>query len=415
MRIRTQVRLGLLVAGLVSGLSGCGSSAPAPTTADLLKTASESPARATMGPSERGNAASAVEKTLKAFRNGQLEEVYDFLPLSYQADIDSLVQTFVKRMDPEVWSQTYAVLGKGAEVLDQKQDLFLAMAQKPGNEAELQNLSAEWGRMAAVLKPFVNGDLAQLEFLKTIPSRELIQRHATPVAKQLLASSAALGATGNLSLRDLEQTKVELVSEAEYTAVVRITTPSRVEPETVDFLLIESRWIPESLANSWPETIRAARASLEELTPESIAQWKPQYLQLLKTVDAAFAKMLEAKRPEDLQAAAAPIMFQAMLMSSLVQESAKPKPMSAPAEGIMLTIGRELSDDEQTKLLTRLEAFSDDPAASSYTATATGGKTLMSIKPVKNVTAFAEKLTFLREPEIDVESRTITAADVTLD
>ena len=96
--------------------------------------------------------------------------------------------------------------------------------------------------------------------------------------------------------------------------------------------------------------------------------------------------MLEAKRPEDLQAAAAPIMFQAMLMSSLVQESAKPKPMSAPAEGIMLTIGRELSDDEQTKLLTRLEALSDDPAASSYTATATGGKTLMSIKPVKNVT-----------------------------
>lgn len=368
-----------------------------------------------MGPSERGNAASAVEKTLKAFRNGQLEEVYDFLPLSYQADIDSLVQIFVKRMDPEVWSQTFAVLGKGAEVLDQKQDLFLAMAQKPGNEAELQNLSAEWGRMTAVLKPFVSGDLAQLEFLKTIPSRELIQRHATPVAKQLLASSAALGTTGNLSLRDLEQTKVELVSEAEYTAVVRITTPSRVEPETVDFLLIESRWIPESLANSWPETIRAARASLEELTPESIAQWKPQYLQLLKTVDAAFAKMLEAKRPEDLQAAAAPIMFQAMLMSSLVQESAKPKPMSAPAEGVMLTIGRELSDDEQTKLLTRLEALSDDPAASSYTATATGGKTLMSIKPVKNVTAFAEKLTFLREPEIDVDSRTITAADVTLD
>lgn len=408
-------RCHVALALLVCGLAGCGSSAPAPSTAEILKGAGDRAARGPIPSAERINAAKAVENTLTAFRKGQLDEAYDFLPTSYQSDIDMLVQNFVNRMDPEVWNQTFAVLGKGVQVLDQKQDLFLAMAQKPGNEAELQNLSAEWARMTGVLKPLVGGDLAQLDKLKAATSRELIKLHLTPVAKQLMASSAALGATGNLSLSDLERTKVELISESEYTAVVRITTPSRTEPETVDFMLVEGRWIPESLANSWPETIRTAREAVDSVSPETIAQWKPPTLQALKTVDAAFTKMLEAKRPEDLQAAAAPLVIQAMLMSSQLQESTKPKPMAAPAEGVMLTIGRELSDDEQTKLLTKLEALADDPAASSYTATASGGKTLISLKPIKNVAAFAEKLKFLSAPEIDVEGRAITAADVTLE
>lgn len=118
----------LLAGSLVWGL-GCGGSKPTQSASEVTtdkpteKPAAVSPAEskpASLPPIEKDSAAAAVLTTLKGLEAGKLAEAYDFLPASYQADLDQLLHDFAGTMDPEVWSRLTGTARKTIAFLKSK-------------------------------------------------------------------------------------------------------------------------------------------------------------------------------------------------------------------------------------------------------------------------------------------------------
>ncbi|HLJ11256.1 MAG TPA: hypothetical protein VKU82_08705, partial [Planctomycetaceae bacterium] len=57
----------------------------------------------------------AVLAVIDDLKQNRLEGLWDFLPGSFQKDLNDLAQSFAERMDPQVWNSTFAVLRKLAK------------------------------------------------------------------------------------------------------------------------------------------------------------------------------------------------------------------------------------------------------------------------------------------------------------
>lgn len=411
------VTLRTFCAGLVAVcVVGCGSK-PAPKTADnadappaqqepndMAPPAGQAPAAAVAATTHpAGSAAEAVQQTLNAVKAGRLDQAFDFLPASYQKDVDSVVQDFASRMDAELWDQAFKTLQKGVKVLQEKKALILQAAQQPGMDAEFAELDKNWKGLTDALNTLFGGDLANIEKLKTAQTKQLLQNTGNPLFSQLQALSSVAGPN---PLEQLAEVKVTQVGEHDGVVTLSIQSPDRDDAEETEFRQIEGKWIPVKLADSWQESIESAKAQLEVLSPEAIAAQKPQLTQLLKTLDGSFDQMLDAETSEELTAAFFPLMLQGMQLGSMFQSSGGS--VSGPTGGVTLLIEGELEDDALTAMLEKLEALADDPDMATYTASTSGGQTIVELKPVKDPVAFAEKLTFAKSKIVAPAKRTVT-------
>src|SRR5581483_10484592 len=92
----------------------------------------------------------AIRLALNGIKKGRLEQAYDFLPFSYQQEIDGLLQSFATRMDPDLWNELFAVLRKGVDVLKTKKEFVLPLVQQfalgpRGNEPHAaERLETNW-------------------------------------------------------------------------------------------------------------------------------------------------------------------------------------------------------------------------------------------------------------------------------
>lgn len=381
---------------------GCGSStAPPVSSGDLA------PAGTEAAPAD---AAAAVTAAAKAMRDGKIEAAYDLLPASYQKDIDGLVHDFATRMDSEVWEAGFGTIGKAASLLKVKKELLLSMVPKqPGNEAQAEQLAANWDGLAAGLEQFAESDLSRIQKLESTPARELLQKGIGPLAKAILSIATVRTQDGSASLADLDKVKAEVASSTESTASVKITSPNKPEPETMEFVKVDGKWIPKSMADDWASNMEQAREQLKAVDADTISANKPQILQVLKTVDGVLEEMKKAETPEQVQQAAFPLILQAMMMQGQMGVGAKPKPTVAQ---VTITVGHELSEDDQTKLNSTLKTLVDDSTALSTTSAFVDGKTIITISPVADVTEFAKKLSIAKDVEVDEVNRAISASKI---
>ena len=74
-----------------------------------------------------GTAESAFHNTLMAFQEGQLEQVLNFLPQSYQSDLEQLVHQFAEQFDDDVWASGIALIGRFGQVMSTKKSMILGM------------------------------------------------------------------------------------------------------------------------------------------------------------------------------------------------------------------------------------------------------------------------------------------------
>lgn len=407
-----QLRLWCLV-GCVLVFAGCGSksSDTAPVVNDAgggatatesatSSSASDSTAAAVARPmSDAKTPDGAVRNALEAVQNGQLQAAYDFLPVGYQADVDGLIQDFAQRMDPEIWEELFVTLETGVKVLREQKELILPMMASPGQEEQQAQLEKNWDKLVDTLEYVVESDLSRLDKMKSLSSREFLKSTGNKLLAGLreLASSA-----GQNPIEQLGKADVHVVAMSGETCVVNLKFPNDQAPREVEFVLTGGRWIPESLASSWPESMNVARQQLESLNPETIAAQKEQVMRTLGLVNGVFQQMLTAKEPDEFKAAAFPLFLQAMQMQSLFTPQPK-----GPENGVMLIIEGELSDEAYTKLLSDLEQLTDNPERATRTSSNSNGQVTIEIRPVEDPVAFADKLTFGEDKQVDVSARTI--------
>ncbi len=389
-------------------VSGCGSPANTPDAPQGTSTVSFTPPPA--------DAAAAVTALAAAMRDGKVEQAYDLLPASYQSDVDRLVHEFAGQMDPEIWSAGFGVLGKATGLLKAKKDLLLSMADQPGKEAQTEKLAANWDGLVSGLEKFVASDLSEVDRLKSRSARELLQAGVGPLAKVLVSMAtvnsqdgAATPAT-SVTAADFDKVKAEVLEATDSTATVKITSPAKAEPEIVEFAKVEGKWIPKTMADTWAENISKAREQIKAIDPDAISAQKPKILQMVTTMNGVLDQMMKAEKPEEIQAAMAPLFVQAMMMGLPLGGNAKPqtKATNRPSGRVTLIVTQTLSAEDQEKLEVAIKELIDDSSMRKITTTKVNGRTILSVSPVADIDAFAKKLTVAKELEIDTDKNVIT-------
>lgn len=347
--------------------------------------------------------AAAVMAALEGVKSGRLQESYDFFPPSYQKDIDSLVNRFAGKMDPEIWQQTFAVLNKAVKVLKTKKELILEGPLFAGPNAGPQGAIARqnWDGAVTFLETLISSELADLEKLKALESRMFLERTGNKLLTQALSLGAAAGQNPLETLKDVT---VTVVSRDGDKAVVKMVSPQEPEPQEVDFVKVEGKWLPQSLVDGWKDQIDQARAQIDQIKPEEIAAAKPQALGQLKSVDATLDKLLAAKTADEITAAATPLIFQAMMMGQMFNTPAA-TPSSQP---VTIRVVGELSDSQASELAEKLRDLSDDPLNAETTVLPPeNGHTTIELSGVKGVSAFANRLEFVSVKAVDKTERVI--------
>jgi len=365
-----------------------------------------------LGPAARQGPADSADKAVLAaiqgLKQNHLDAIWDFLPESYQKDLNELVHNFAERMDAEFWTRTVAVVRKLTGVLKTKKE-FLRGPDQAGTD---------WASLADILETILDSELADLEKLKKADAGKILAGTGGKILGQLRAFSKL---TSNDSfaedLNRLSRTEVKLISSTGDTARLKLTATDE-EPRDVDFVRIEGKWIPQSMANEWIENMGEARARLSVLSPESFAEQKPQYIAILGAVDDVLDKLRATKSRDEfngvLQESVSTLLPMLAAIAGPPQppegedDSAAPETPVA-TEFVTVIIKASLNDAAQDDLRDKLKAVADDRERASTELTADDESTIIKVGPIEDVEAFVEKIDFLKITGVDAKTRTITA------
>ncbi len=231
------------------------------------------------------------------------EAAFEMLPPSYQADINSVVADAAKRMDEEIWNQGVGILQQVTRILESKRDLILsteAMSSVPNPE----DLKKNWKQGVSVLQAIVRSDFTNLERLQQGDVGKLLSESGAKImasATDLMASSEQ-AAEAEAELDKIRNMTATVVSQEGDTAVVKVDTEGE-EPEELEMVRVEGRWIPKDMADGFKEGIAEMRENLAGLdfSSEEGQQQKTMILAQMGGIKSMLDQLENAKTKEELE------------------------------------------------------------------------------------------------------------------
>ena len=390
----------LVLLGMMLGLCGCGSVATkgekkpdsnAVTNSGAAQsnssTSNVNHTVATQEAVDGDSAFASVKQTLAAIQRGDLAAAYEFLPPTYQSDVDGLVREFALQMDAEVWARLFGTLRKSVAVLRTKKTFILEL-DLFANRPEYEPMRKHWDEAVSLLDQFTTSRAGDLELLKQASAKSLLPGDASNIVKQLDAIGLGVGADLARQFADI---KVEQVRATGDEHVLSFQSPRDEQPIEIVYVKHDGRWLPKSLVAQWSAGIEADRAWLAKL-PEQMKVAKPRVLEALTRADGLLDQLLAANNRDEFQQAAGPAILSLALawprMQQLAQQSASGKSELPP---VTILINRELSQSEQTKLIDAVvKPF--QASGSDYTLLANDGRTLCRLTKVADVPLLRESL-----------------------
>ena len=404
--------LGMLL-GLL--LTGCGSAKtqtpPGPAESTAAPKTGAGPVESSTIPAEstenslavalvptatNGTAESTFQQVLVAFQEGRLEAVFDFLPPSHQAEVEQLLQTFADKMDPELWSELFQLLNKSANLLKSKKELILSL-DGVKKLPQIDAIKPFWEGITNGLRDAATSDIADLKQLKRANTRQL-----------LAAGSRLLAGMQLPSFADIEVTTVQATDEQ---ATLSYRDAKNAAAKQVEFVRVEGKWLPQSIATGWPVAMADAKARLAEL-PSQLAILKPEALRQMSSIAGMLDQLQGAKTKDEFSAAAVPLVFTVAFGAQMAQQAMQDA-ATTPRQGnaVHLIINRELTDGELTRLKTAVfESLGDSAANTDYEFIPNDGKTRCRFVPITDLPSL---LTVLKKHfegtsvRLDAETKTI--------
>ncbi|WP_373651575.1 hypothetical protein [Schlesneria sp. DSM 10557] len=404
------------LAVMLMGIVGCGQSrqdvaepspanvtestdkSPPATRNDRGETASTSasPKVGLVATAQDGSAEATFQRTLQSFQDGRFDDAFEFLPPSYQADVDQLLQVFAEKMDPQVWTNSFELLGKIGRVLKSKKNLILDMdGVKRLPQVEL--IKPHWDAIAGGMSDLPSSDFGDLQRLKQTKVRQLL--------------GSAGGLFRGLPLPQFGDIQVTTIKSDSKTATLAYREKKDSEPKEVEFVLMEGKWLPKSIASGWSAGIAEARASLDKL-PERMASWKPVIISQLEKVEGMIDQLQASRTKEEFSAAVAPLFFTIAYGAQLAQQAVLESTAAARAADVVhCEINRELNDEDLTKLKDVVVQFLGESGADAeYELIPNDGRTRCRFTMVTDAAAMASVLAKHFDTatvRLDLESRTV--------
>jgi hypothetical protein len=357
----------------------------------------------------------AVLALVNGLKNGHPEAFWEFLPASYQADLNDLIHVFAGRMDGEIWRKSVTVLRKLAGVLKSKQQ-FLPQIGPPRKNGEPP--VGDWGKFSEMLETLMASDLADLDRLKSADAGRLLATAGGQMFVQIrMISSLTAQDEFSESLNRLADLRVTLISSTTERATLKFEAPND-QPTVVEFLRIEGKWIPQNLAEEWIEKVGEARAWLSLLSPDTFAERKPEYLEVLTTAESALDTLARANSQEEFNGSVMQALFTlkpqvdalvGTAPAATADDAAVKRPQPGPVEMVTVIVKGKFNDDAQDALKERLCAATDDSEGAQSEMTGDDETTTVKVGPVGDVEAFVRRLEFLSVTGVDAKARIITA------
>jgi hypothetical protein len=233
--------------------------------------------------------------------NEQPEVIWQALPASYQQDVTSLVHDFANAMDPEVYSKVFDVARKSVDVLRDKRDIILGSSMFAAAQVEPEEAAQSWDNVVGLVDALVTSDLADLEKMKTMDPGALL---ATTGATMMQQAAAASKMSDDDPYATEFETKVaamqvETIASEGDTATIRVTVPDE-EPEEIQMVRVEEKWVPKELADNWDAKIAEAREQIAQLSGEEFQQSKMQIMMGLGMAEAMVNQIATIETSEEL-------------------------------------------------------------------------------------------------------------------
>ena len=247
--------------------------------------------------------AGTVIAVVESLHEKHPEILWSALPPSYRQDIGEITSGIAARMDADVYDHAFALLMRAVEVLDDKKDIIIGsqtFQESGANAEEVRVALSDTRAFTSILK---GSKIATVAGLRTIDWEKFL---ATTGA-QLMEQADAID-TGDAvdPFEELVSIKVETLEIDGDRATLRISSKEH-DPEDVEMVRVEGRWIPADLANEWPEFVADARQGLSEMTPETVAAQKTQIMMFLGMAEGFIDQVASLNTPEEFDAAIGPM------------------------------------------------------------------------------------------------------------
>ncbi len=261
------------------------------------------------------SASAAVQTVIDGLKKGEAVVLWEFLPTSYQKDVNDIIREFARHEDAEVWNRDVAtaqrilkiVRTRKAFVFDAFRDSFVEPAMRMQTEAD-------WDAMFRCLEAIVNSDFSDIEKLRAFDGRAFFAGNVTNALKQFL------GGTQNEATKkfvdSLSMISVKQVNAGADVVLVRITLPADAKGrkgKVIErhFVKREGQWIPKEMAEGWKTNIVNLKWLLKlgplalQLNPltSGVADNKERVLKLYDLIDQGLAEMETAKTQDEFDAA----------------------------------------------------------------------------------------------------------------
>ena len=396
----------LFFLGTLPLLSGCGSSAQQ--------------AGPPAGPAE------SMQNLMQGIADENSEVFWNFLPASYQQQINDQTHDLGAKMDPEMYDGIFNTAQRITSLLKDKKEFILKNQMIQGLPVPQEKLSEFWDPAVGVLSTIANGELSSVSKLKSFDGKAYIAKEGNALLKQAFQISSMIPQKeGELSFKErVKQTKITLVSEEGDKAKIKIEAPGEEAREEM-MVKVEDKWIPEKLASNWQKQMDKTSEQIAGITPESVQANKPKVMAVLNNINQQVAALENAKTEAEFNQKLTPIIMPVAMLGPMLQAqlggAAMGTPMGSPMAGspgeakpinpntmISIVVNKKLSPGEQDPIIDEILQSANDTESLQVIPTVDGEITTFKVYPVEDIEAFSKKIKFGKPSKVDKDSRSIT-------
>ncbi len=239
----------------------------------------------------------AVKTVVSELKKNRPQVLWQALPGSYQADISGLVQEFANQMQDSLWDHTLATFSKVVRVLVEKKQFLLDYPMVRVQLSKSPNEEAVYDEVVALLDTLISSDLSSLDRLRSFDGDRFLSTTGSQIMAQI-SYLEALAPEEAETLNKLRTMSVTLIQSKGDRAWLLVETPDE-EPQEVEFILVEGKWVLAAMAEAWDTMINLAREHLNLVAVDP--QQTAQLSLVLAMLDGGLEVLLAAETSEQFQ------------------------------------------------------------------------------------------------------------------
>lgn len=263
-----------------------------------------------------------VERLLRATRDLDAVAFWDWLPTSYQQDVEGLCHDLADKLDGKTYDRAAQVLQRLASAALDKQEFVFGNAtvarSMRQNGTDVRGAQQAYGALFGMVRQLAGGEMGSVEGLRTFDGRKFMSRSG----KALLETAFALArAQGNDPVAGIDAVKVRTLGQRNGEVRVELKAPEQ-DAEVTTFVQVEGKWVPMEMARKWRDGVGELREQIAAM-PQRDARFAAQAGLVLGMVEGFVKQLEDVESQEDFDAVVGQLM--AMAGGGMGQQGRMPR------------------------------------------------------------------------------------------